>query len=434
MGLSASKEKFMAKRKIAKRSVITLSAVLALLGGSVVPTQAADPVTLTMWSRSVTAVQSQDMVNAFNKEYAGKIEVKLTVVPFAEYLVKVSAAAATNSLPDILAANVIDGPNYSKSGFWKDINSEVRKLSYFKKLAPAHLAAGRFNYRYYAVPHVTDASSIYYNKVLFKKAGLDPEKPPKTLNELATMAKKIADIDGAGGIGGLYFPGNCGGCLAFTLFPSMWANGAKVLNFNGTSSDLGQSKASAVLDIYRGMFKDGSMMPESRNEAGATQNAVFESGNAGFALLGSKALGTIKSSDKLEIGIAPLPGVSGGQSTFVGGDIVGISSNAKNAAAAWTFIKWTLDEKPQIDLYAAKNFLTSRTDLAKNSYAVKDSRIMLLNSLIDIGKTPMSVRFFQTFNDANGPWISFVRASIFGDAKPNYKTLVEGINKSLAQS
>lgn len=425
----------MAKKYFYKRAAVSISAAIALAGGSVlVPAQAADPVTLTMWARSVTAVQSQDMVNAFNKEYAGKIEVKLTVVPFAEYLVKVSAAAATDNLPDILAANVIDGPNYSKSGFWRDINAEIRKLPYFKKLAPAHLAAGRYNYRYFSVPHVTDASSIYYNKVLFKRAGLDPEKPPKNLTELASMAKKIAEIDGAGGIGGLYYPGNCGGCLAFTMFPSMWANGAKILNTSGTSSDLGRSKATRVMDIYRGMFRDGSMMPESRNEAGATQNAVFESGNAGFALLGSKALGTIKSSDKLEIGIAPLPGVSGGVSTFVGGDIVGVSSDSKNASAAWTFIKWTLEEKPQIDLYASKNFLTSRTDLAKNSFAVKDARVTLLNELLDKGKAPMSVRFFQTFNDPNGPWLSYVRTAVFGESKPDYKKLAEAINKSLAQN
>jgi len=425
----------MAKKKLFGRAILSITAAIALLGGTLlVPAQAADPVTLTMWARSVTAVQSQDMVNAFNKEYAGKIEVKLTVVPFAEYLVKVSAAAATDNLPDILAANVIDGPNYSRSGFWRDINSEVRKLPYFKNLAPAHLAAGRYSYRYFSVPHVTDASSIYYNKVLFRKAGLDPEKPPKNLTELASMAKKIADVDGAGGIGGLYYPGNCGGCLAFTMFPSMWANGAKILNVAGTSSDLATKKATEVINVYRGMFKNGSMMPESRNEAGATQNAVFESGNAGFALLGSKALGTIKSSDKLEIGIAPLPGVTGGVSTFVGGDIVGISSDSKKAGAAWTFIKWTLEEKPQIDLYAAKNFLTSRTDLAKNSFALKDARVMLLNELLGKGKAPMSVRFFQTFNDPNGPWLAYVRTAVFGDAIPDYKKLTEAINNSLSQS
>lgn len=424
----------MARSKKWGRAWVALAAIVALFGGTMVPAQAAGEVTLTMWARSVTAVQSQDMVNAFNKEYDGRIQVKLTVVPFAEYLVKVSAAAATGNLPDILAANVIDGPNYSKSGFWQDITKEVRGLSYFKKLAPAHLAAGRYQYKYFSVPHVTDASSIYYNKVLFRKAGLDPNKPPTTLPELAAMAKKIADSDGAGGVGGLYYPGNCGGCLAFTMMPSLWANGAQVLNAYGNRSDLASKKATEVFEVYRGMFKDGSMMPESRNEAGATQNAVFESGNAGFALLGSKALGTIKASDKLEIGIAPLPGINGGSSTFVGGDIVGISKDSKEKAAAWTFINWTLNEKPQIDLYAAKNFLTSRTDLAKNSYAVKDARIMLLNELIEKGKAPMSVRFFQTFNDPNGPWLAYVRAAVFGDAKPNYKALTAAINASLAKS
>jgi ABC-type glycerol-3-phosphate transport system substrate-binding protein len=51
------------------RQLIASSIALATLAGVTavaVPAQAADPVTLTMWTRSVTAVQSQDMVNAFN--------------------------------------------------------------------------------------------------------------------------------------------------------------------------------------------------------------------------------------------------------------------------------------------------------------------------------------------------------------------------------
>jgi multiple sugar transport system substrate-binding protein len=291
------------------RQLIASSIALATLAGVTavaVPAQAADPVTLTMWTRSVTAVQSQDMVNAFNLEYADKIQIKLTVIPFATYLAKVSAAASTGDLPDILAANVIDGPNYTRLGLWKDITTQVKALSYWKDLAPGHIASATYSHKIYAVPHVVDASSIYYNKVLFRQAGLDPNMPPTSLTELAADAKKISAL--GNGIGGLYFPGNCAGCLGFVMMPSIWAQGARVLNSTGTGSFLDSAKSQAVFNVYRNMFKDGSMMDASKNETGATQNGVFESGKAGFALLGSKALGTIKASDKLEIGIAPLSG------------------------------------------------------------------------------------------------------------------------------
>ena len=83
--------------RTSKMRRLTASGVAALLVGGLMataPANAADPITLTMWTRSVTAVQSQDMVKAFNLANIGKVEIKLTVVPFTEYLAKVSAAAA----------------------------------------------------------------------------------------------------------------------------------------------------------------------------------------------------------------------------------------------------------------------------------------------------------------------------------------------------
>lgn len=403
---------------------------LLLVGGltTAAPAKAADPISLTMWTRSVTAVQSQDMVNAYNLANKGKVEIKLTVVPFTEYLAKVSAAAAAGNLPDILAANVIDGPNFTRSGLWLNIHNRIKTLPYWQQLATSHMASGLYNRKYYAVPFVVDASSIYYNKVLFEKAGLDPNKPPTTLNEMATMATKISAL--GGGVDGLYFPGNCGGCLAFTLFPSIWAQGQRVLNIQGSSSYLGTAKAKAVFNLYAKMWQNGSMGKGSRNEAGATQNTVFGSGKAGFALLGSKALGTIKESDNLKIGLVALSGPDAGTSTFVGGDTIGISAKSANVDAAWDFLKWTLEDKQQIDIYASKNFMTSRRDLAENKFALADPRMVLLNKLITTGQSPYSPRFFQTFNDPNGPWLLFVREAIFGSGIS--KVLLEKINASLA--
>jgi len=417
-------------RSIKVRRLVSSALAVLLVGGltTTAPAKAADPIALTMWTRSTTAVQSQDMVNAYNTANKGKVEIKLTVVPFTEYLAKVSAAAAAGGLPDILAANVIDGPNYTRSGLWLNIDSRIKKLPYWKQLATGHMASATYNQKYYAVPHVVDASSIYYNKVLFEKAGLDSTKPPTTLKEMAIAAAKISAL--GGGVDGLYFPGNCGGCLAFTLFPSIWASGQKVLNLQGNASYLGTTKAKAVFDVYAKMWKDGTMAVGSKNEAGATQNAVFESGKAGFALLGSKALGTIKESDKLKIGLVALSGPDGGTSTFIGGDTIGISATSKNVEAAWNFLQWTLEDKQQIDIYAAKNFMTSRRDLADNKFALADPRMVLLNKLLAVGQSPYSVRFFQTFNDANGPWILFVREAIFGSGVS--KTLLAKLNSSLS--
>lgn len=390
------------------------------------------PVTLTMWTRSVTAAQSQALVDEFNATNEDQITIELTVVPFQEYLQKVSAAASGQNLPDLLAANVIDGPNYSQLGLWADLTDRIGGLEHADTLAPAHIDATTADGKTFAVPHVVDASALYYNKVLFEKAGLDPEDPPTTLEQVAEDAKAIAAL--GEGTGGLYLPGNCGGCLAFTVFPSIWAADGTVMNDDGTEATLDSEEAADVLDIYHRMWADGSMIPESRNEDGATQNAAFEAGTAGLALLGSKALGTLKESDALQIGVTPIPGPDGGRSTFVGGDVLGISSTSEHADAAWSFLEWSLEEQTQLDIYAKAGFMPVRTDLAENEYAAADPRVVLFNELVAEGQTPYSPRFFQTFNDPQGPFLALVRDAVFEAGTANLAENNEAVSESLADS
>ena len=69
-------------------------------------------------------------------------------------------------------------------------------------------------------------SALFYNKDLFTKAGLDPNKPPTSLAEIRTYADKITAL--GGGVTGYYLPGNCAGCNIFTVGPLMWASGATI--------------------------------------------------------------------------------------------------------------------------------------------------------------------------------------------------------------
>jgi multiple sugar transport system substrate-binding protein len=387
------------------------------------------PVTLTMWTRSVTAAQSESLVEAYNASHDNQIE--LTVVPFEQYLQTVGAAARGDDLPDLLAANVIDGPNYSSQGLWRELGGRLAELDYADALAPSHIEAATWDGAVYAVPHVIDVSALYYNEVLLERAELDPANPPTTLADLAGAAAQVAEL---GDAGGLYLPGNCAGCLVFTVFPSIWAAGGTVMNEDGTAATLDSPEALGVFAAYHDMFAAGSMLPESRNEAGPTQNEAFAAGGVAFALLGSKALGTIEESDQLRMGVAPIPGVDGGVSTFVGGDVIGISSSASDAEAdaAWEFLSWSMSEQVQLDIYAQDLFIPVRTDLADNEYAAEDPRLLLFNELVAQGQTPYSERFFQTFNDPNGPWLAMIREAVFGAGPEAAAAMNADVTASLA--
>lgn len=421
-----------------RASVVLLAGALVLSACQSAPSSSSsgdtsavdDGTTITMWTRSPTVTFSQTLVDAYNASH--KNQVKLTAFPADSYQQKVGTAAGAKQLPDVLASDVVYAPNYAANGVYLDITNRVDKLSFKDTLAPAHMKAASYKDKNYAVPHDIDLSAVFYNKVLFTKAGLDPDKPPTTLPEIAEAAKRIQAL--GGGVSGYFFGGACPGCQLFTSWPMIWASGGEVLNEEGTASTIDNKTAADVYTFLRQLYADGVVPESAKNEAGPTWGQLFSEGKIGIQPQGATALQGLKEGPDLQVGVAPIPGLTGGSSSFVGGDVLGITSNSQHAAAAWDFISWTLSDKAQVDVVAKSKNITVRSDLADNKYAKEDPRLGVFNKLAGEGQTPISVNFGKTFNDPNGPWTQTVIDAVFGsgDAATALKDHNAAITESLA--
>jgi multiple sugar transport system substrate-binding protein len=371
-----------------------------------------DGTTITMWTRSSTSDFTTALVEAYNASHENQVD--LTVIPFDAYQQKVGSAAGSGQLPDVVSSDVVFTPNYIQQGIFRDLTTEIDALPFKDDLAPGHMSVGEKDGRNYAVPHDLDLSAMFYNKVLFERAGLDPETPPTTLTGWVEAAEKIDAL--GGDVNGFYFGGNCGGCMLFTTWPSVWAGGGDVLNEDGTEAQLDSDEAGDVYALYREVWEKGLAPEGAQTETGATFNQVFADGTVGIQPLGATAYGSFEASDALEVGVAPIPGVDGGTSTFLGGDTLSISATSEEAAAAWDFVSWTLSDEAQIDVLAKGGYLPARTDLADNEYSQADANVATMTALVEVGETPKSNAFGSTFNDANGPWTTYFRDQVFGDA------------------
>ena len=368
--------------------------------------------TITMWTRAATQVQSERLVKQYNATH--KNQVKLTVIPTDNYQARVAAAAGGKNLPDVFASDVIYAPNYTSQGLYLDITDRIDALPFKDSLAPAHMRLGTYEDRKYAVPHTLDLSVLFWNKALYKEAGLDPEAPPKTMQEFADQARTIREKVG-GKTYGTFFGGNCPGCYVFTFWPSVWAAGGTVMNEDGTASTIDDPNMAATFEIYRGLVNDDVVAPAAKGEAGPTWTGVFPEGNVGVMPMPSTTLGLMPA--EMDIGVAPIPGPDGGESTFVGGDVLGISSTTENADAAWDFVSWTVGDEAQVEILAKNKDIPGRTDRADNKYSAEDPRLGVINGLVAKGETPYSLKFGETYNDPTGPWLKIARDSVFGTAE-----------------
>jgi multiple sugar transport system substrate-binding protein len=384
---------------------------------------------LTMWTRAATQTQSERLVKAYNASHKNKVE--LTVIPTDNYQARVAAAAGGNNLPDLFASDVIYAPNYTSQGLYLDITERIDSLPFADKLAPAHMRLGTFEDAKYTVPHTLDLSVLFWNKELYKEAGLDPEKPPTTMKEFAEQATTIREKIG-GSTYGTFFGGNCPGCFVFTFWPSVWAAGGDIMNEDGTESTIDDPNMAATFKIYNQLVKDDVVAPASRDEAGPTWTGVFPKGKIGVMPMPSTTLGLMPSD--MDIGVAPIPGPDGGESTFVGGDVIGISASSEQADAAWDFLAWSLGDEAQVELLAKNKDVVARTDLANNKYSAEDPRVVLSNEMVAKGETPFALNFGATYNDPTGPWLKVARDAVYGsDVDGALASGKESLTQSLAQ-
>jgi multiple sugar transport system substrate-binding protein len=367
-----------------------------------------DGAELTLWTRAPLEKQAKLLVDAYNASH--KNQVSLTVVPNDDYVAKVGAAAGSDGLPDLFAADIVYVPNWVKQGLFKDLTANIDGLAFKDAINKGHMAAGTDAGKSYVLPFVLDLSMLFWNKALFQEAGLDPEKAPASLEEVAAAAKAIQALgkpDTYGTATGL----NCGGCLVFTWFPGIWAAGDQVMNPEGTESLLDSPTATKVYDTWRDLWASGAVLPSSKDEAGPTWTAGFTEGKVGLMFYPA----TLLSSTPFDAGVAGIPGPGGGGSTFVGGDGIGISKDSEKAAQAWNFLNWMMSEDAQVEVLAKNNDVVSRSDLANNKYAAKDPRLVTINEVAGKGETPVSVNFQQAFNAPNSPWLTLVRDAVLGD-------------------
>jgi multiple sugar transport system substrate-binding protein len=371
-----------------------------------------DGAELTLWTRAPLELQAKALVEAYNTSH--KNQVKLTIVPNDDYVAKVGAAAGSGDLPDLFAADIVYVPNWTKAGLFSDITEYIAKLPYADKLNQGHIKAGTYKDAEYVLPFVLDLSVIFYNKTLYKEAGLDPEKGPTTLDEFKQQALAVQKLNKKDTYG-TYFGGNCGGCNVFTWFPMVWASGEEVMDPEGTKSLLDGPAAQKVYATWRELNAAGAIAPGAKDETGATWVAAFQQGKVGVMPYPATLLST--AAKTVDVGLVPIPGVTGGSSTFVGGDGIGVSKDSKKNAQAWNFLSWLTSEAAQVDVLAANNSTVSRTDLADNKYSAKDPRVATVNKVAASpqSKTPVALNFQQAFNAPTSPWSTLLRNQVYGD-------------------
>ncbi|RVO90015.1 sugar ABC transporter substrate-binding protein [Sinorhizobium meliloti] len=386
-----------------------LMAATALISASMISAASAE--TISMWVRSGIGDSFKEVVKAYNAGHENKVE--LTEVPFAELVQKYATAIAGGQAPDALSLDLIYTPAFAAAGQLEDLTDWSKALPYFNSLSPSHVKLGTYEDKIYGLPLTVETSIFAWNKDLYEKAGLDPEKAPKTWEEITANAEKIRAL--GGDTYGFYFSGGgCGGCMIFTFTPLTWGAGADILSADGKTATLDTPQMRKAVDIYRNMVEK-DLVPAGAASDNGVNFLSFTNGKIGQQSLGAFAIGTLVTQHpEIDFGVTLIPGVDGKPSSFAGGDNFVVTKGTPRLEEVKEFLEYTYSPEGQ-KIMAKFGSLPTRGDIANEVLEGLDPRLKVGMEAIAVAQTPYTLQFNDLINSANGPWATFTNAAIYGD-------------------
>ena len=410
---------------------ISLAALAALFAAGTLPAMAAD---LQMWERSGGNAKMVDTLVAMWNDKHPDRKINLTYIEHSEMVAKLAQAVASGEVPDLMGMDLIYAPQFEKAGQLVDITDKIKDWPELKTASPGHMTVATFENRLYGVPLYADVSALFYNKDLFEKAGLDPNKPPTSLGELREYADKISAL--GGDIKGYYLPGSCAGCNIFTVGPLMWASDAKIETAGPGDEPLVGDGVKQVLQFARDIIKAGDVHESDRAETGNTFHLQFGSGKVGMMGTGNFNIQLVHDQNpNMKFGITLLPGVKpGSAASFIGGDLVVVPKGSKRVDDAVDFMKFILSDEVQVEGYAKLLNLTTRADMVDNQYFKSEPLVQDVAKALTVGRTPYTLTFFEQINSPQGPWLQMLQRAyytdddldtVISDAKEQMKAIAE---------
>jgi len=205
----------------------------------------------------------------------------------------------------------------------------------------AFMANSQTGGKTWGIPFQRSTIVMYYNKDLFKEAGLNPDAPPSTWDELVADAKKLTKADSAGQTTqwGLEIPS--GGSFAYWLFQALTTpNDAILMNQDGNEVYLDKPAVIEAVQFWHDLAYKHKVMPTGTIDWGTTPKD-FLVGKTAMMWTTTGNLTNVRKNAKFDFGVAPMPKAKHGGSPTGGGNFYLFeSATPEQRQAAFEFVKW----------------------------------------------------------------------------------------------
>ena len=295
-----------------------------------------DFVTLTwwqFWTNPEVKPTIVKLIEQFEKENPN-LKVSLTDLTWSDGHEKIVVAFGSGTAPDVLELGSDWVPEFSYQDILLDVTSEAERIKEeFLMWEPATIGEKVFGF-----PWILDTRVLFYNKDLMKKAGLDPDNPPTTWDELLQCCKAVTEgKPEAYGFGANSAERHR---LYKKFLPFFWANGGRILSDDQRQSVMNSNEGVQALEFYKKLTQNGMI------DTQAMLDEAFKRNKIGFVISGGWLLNDLrKNHPELNFGICLMPKPEterGTPASFAGGEFLVINKRCENPREALELIKFMI--------------------------------------------------------------------------------------------
>ncbi len=271
------------------------------------------------------------------------ITVRLLNTPWAEIPGKLTTGVAAGSPPDVVMAANSDGRlySYAHNGLIQPLEklagaNELQKVKEW--IHPSMWDLGTYTGKIYGVPMWTQSFALVWNKNHFREAGLNPDRPPQTLDEIATFAEKLTKKDSAAGYSRLgYLHEGLNQWIPVFGGRLMDASGKKVM-----ADDPNNVRALEWLLSWQRKY-DPAALKEFRANTPGNFRSAFAAEKYSMVTenpIITRQIKLLPAPFEYGVTFMPAPTDQPGTGCYTYGDIPAVCSGAPHGAQAWQYVRF----------------------------------------------------------------------------------------------
>jgi multiple sugar transport system substrate-binding protein len=263
-----------------------------------------------------------------------------------DLLARLATGFAGGKPPDVFLINYRFFGQFAARGVLDPLGPHVehaREFSLEDFYAPA-VAAFRFAGRLMCMPQNISSLVVYYNKDLFRKAGVPEPKDGWTWKQFTDAAGKLTkDVDGDGKIDqyGLGVEP-----VLIRLAPFVWSNGAELVKPDLSGFALDTPAAREVLEEFFGLHANYRVTPSEQEVESENDETRFMNGRLAMILDSRRSTPTFRTITKFDWDVGPLP-IFKKPATILHSDAYCMTKASNNKDATWAFIEFALSPEGQ---------------------------------------------------------------------------------------